>query len=34
VIARIHEEAKLFGERLKSKEAREAFMAFMSRKKS
>ena len=34
VIARIHEEAKLFGDRLKSKEAREAFMAFMSRKKS
>jgi enoyl-CoA hydratase/carnithine racemase len=34
VIARIHEEAKLFAERLRSKEAQTAFMAFMSRKKS
>jgi enoyl-CoA hydratase/carnithine racemase len=33
VIARIHEEAKLFAERLRSKEAQAAFMAFMSRKK-
>lgn len=33
VRARIYEEAKLFGERLRSTEAREAFMAFMSRKK-
>lgn len=33
VVARIHEEAKLFSERLRSTEAREAFMAFMSRKK-
>ena len=33
VIARIHEEAKLFSERLRSKEAQAAFMAFMSRKK-
>jgi enoyl-CoA hydratase/carnithine racemase len=34
VIARIHEEAKLFAERLRSKEAQAAFMAFMSRKKA
>lgn len=34
VIARIHEEAKLFSERLRSKEAQSAFMAFMSRKKT
>lgn len=33
IIARIHEEAKLFSERLRSAEARDAFMAFMSRKK-
>ena len=33
VIARIHEEAKLFADRLRSKEAQAAFMAFMSRKK-
>ncbi len=33
IIARIHEEEKLFGERLRSNEAREAFMAFMNRKK-
>jgi enoyl-CoA hydratase/carnithine racemase len=33
VVARIHEEAKLFSERLRSAEARDAFMAFMSRKK-
>jgi enoyl-CoA hydratase/carnithine racemase len=33
VIARIHEEAMLFAERLRSKEAQAAFMAFMSRKK-
>jgi enoyl-CoA hydratase/carnithine racemase len=33
VIARIHEEARLFAERLRSKEAQSAFMAFMSRKK-
>ena len=33
VVARIHEEAKLFAERLRSKEAQAAFMAFMSRKK-
>ena len=33
VIARIHEEAQLFAERLRSNEAREAFMAFMTRKK-
>ncbi len=33
VVARIHEEAKLFSERLRSSEARDAFMAFMSRKK-
>jgi enoyl-CoA hydratase/carnithine racemase len=33
VVARIHEEAKLFSERLRSEEARDAFMAFMSRKK-
>jgi enoyl-CoA hydratase/carnithine racemase len=33
VIARIHEEAQLFSERLRSAEARDAFMAFMSRKK-
>ena len=30
---RIYEEANLFGERLRSTEARDAFMAFMSRKK-
>ena len=34
VVARIHEEAKLFAERLRSKEAQAAFMAFMSRKKA
>jgi enoyl-CoA hydratase/carnithine racemase len=34
VVARIHEEAKLFSERLRSTEARDAFMAFMSRKKA
>jgi enoyl-CoA hydratase/carnithine racemase len=34
VVARIHEEAKLFSERLRSGEARDAFMAFMSRKKA
>ncbi len=34
VIARIHEEAQLFSERLRSNEAREAFVAFMTRKKS
>lgn len=33
VRARIYEEAKLFGERLRSTEARDAFMAFMARKK-
>jgi enoyl-CoA hydratase/carnithine racemase len=33
VVARIHEEAKLFSARLRSAEARDAFMAFMSRKK-
>lgn len=33
VIARIHEEARLFAERLRTKEAQAAFMAFMSRKK-
>ena len=33
VRARIYEEASLFGERLRSTEARDAFMAFMSRKK-
>jgi enoyl-CoA hydratase/carnithine racemase len=33
VIARIHEEARLFSERLRSKEAQAALMAFMSRKK-
>lgn len=33
VLARIYEEASLFGERLRSTEARDAFMAFMSRKK-
>jgi enoyl-CoA hydratase/carnithine racemase len=33
VIERIHEEAKLFADRLRSKEAQAAFMAFMSRKK-
>ncbi len=34
VIERIHEEAKIFAERLRSKEAQAAFMAFMSRKKA
>jgi enoyl-CoA hydratase/carnithine racemase len=33
IIARMEEEAALFGERLKSKEAQEAFMAFMNRGK-
>lgn len=33
VRGRIYEEASLFGERLRSTEARDAFMAFMSRKK-
>lgn len=33
VLARIDEEATLFGQRLRSDEARDAFMAFMSRKK-
>jgi enoyl-CoA hydratase/carnithine racemase len=33
VTARIAEEAKLFGERLKSDEARAAFIAFMAKKK-
>lgn len=33
VRARIYEEASQFGERLRSTEARDAFMAFMSRKK-
>ena len=33
LIARIDEEAKLFGERLSSPEARAAFQAFMTRKK-
>ena len=33
VLARIYEEASQFGERLRSTEARDAFMAFMSRKK-
>jgi enoyl-CoA hydratase/carnithine racemase len=34
VVARIHEEAKRFGERLRSAEARTAFAAFMNRKKA
>ena len=34
VVERIHEEAKLFAERLRSPEAQQAFMAFMSRKKA
>ena len=34
VVERIHEEAKLFTERLRSKEAQSAFLAFMSRKKT
>lgn len=33
IVARIDEEAKLFGERLSSPEARAAFQAFMTRKK-
>jgi enoyl-CoA hydratase/carnithine racemase len=33
IVARIHEEARLFGERLRSDEARAAFTAFMNRKK-
>ena len=33
VVARIHEEAKLFAERLRSKEAQAAFVAFVGRKK-
>ncbi len=32
ILARMREEAELFGERLKSDEARKAFLAFMSRK--
>jgi enoyl-CoA hydratase/carnithine racemase len=34
VVARIKEEGRLFGERLRSDEARAAFTAFMARKKS
>jgi hypothetical protein len=33
LLARMHEETYLFQERLKSDEARAAFVAFMSRKK-
>jgi enoyl-CoA hydratase/carnithine racemase len=33
VLARVYDEASQFGERLRSTEARDAFMAFMSRKK-
>jgi enoyl-CoA hydratase/carnithine racemase len=33
IVARIREEARLFGERLRSDEARAAFTAFMNRKK-
>ena len=33
VVERIHREAELFAERLRSDEARSAFMAFMNRKK-
>lgn len=33
IVARMEEEAALFGERLKSKEAQDAFMAFMNRGK-
>ncbi|MGB8819073.1 MAG: crotonase/enoyl-CoA hydratase family protein [Rhizobiaceae bacterium] len=33
VLERIYAEAKLFGERLQSSEARDAFLAFMARKK-
>ena len=33
VVARIDEEAKLFGQRLKSAEARAAFEAFLARKR-
>ena len=33
VVARIREEAELFGERLRSDEARNALAAFMNRKK-
>ena len=32
VVARIHEESKLFAQQLQSDEARQAFMAFMSKK--
>lgn len=34
VVARIREEGVIFGEQLKTDEARDAFMAFMARKKS
>ncbi len=33
ILARMEEEASMFGERMKSKEAQQAFMAFMSRGK-
>jgi len=34
LVARIHEEVRYFGERLRSAEARSAFQAFMNRKKT